>query len=109
VNSRYLANDSRLAPESVATTGGRRQPYGDQLSLEARCGKSVRDLPVDVRRSHGYLGAPGFGVHRVTQFAQEACDGLFGGGWWPENFPLPMGFGYVLPGTETIGTSWTFH
>jgi hypothetical protein len=46
--------------------------------------------------SDAYLGAPGFGVHRVTQFAQEACDGLFVGGWWPENFSLPMGFGYVL-------------
>jgi len=55
---------------------------------------------VRVQCSHGHLGAPGFGVHRVTQFAQEPCDGLLGCRWWPANFPLPTGLGYVLPGLK---------
>jgi len=59
-------------------------------------------LKLTLHASDAYLGAPGFGVHRVTQFAQEACDGLFGGGWWPENFSLPMGFGYVLGWTRPV-------
>jgi hypothetical protein len=69
---------------------------GIPLSPEAQRSKSDRRCRCGVQHSHGYLDAPGFGVHRVTQLAQEARDRLFGCGWWPENFPLPNGFGYVL-------------